>query len=245
MIGPPALGAGPIVRPFFNRGPTGPPPDTIQRTALGTDTQFSAAVASLTIPGLSIPAGSTLMGALAFNNQVAVDDLTIGCGGATENGGVRLFGSGSTYLLRYFYFHMNQAPYSGDLVFDFSTSSGQPTVATAFAISVTGLLDAPLDRNKNAVGTSGTQDSGLTAVTTQAHEYLLCCIATTGKNPTDTRGTWQAGVAAGQRCGGGTSATVDLKEGWAVVNATGTYRAQVTGATSKPYGAMIQTFKGA
>lgn len=237
---PAALGSS-VVRPFYNRGASGPPP--IIRTPLGTASASSGlGISVVTIPGVVVAAGETLIAGICFN-------LPLGAFLSVDVGGVgltvsQLGGSFSVPSLRLVlcYITAAQAPYSGNLVFDFTASAPPPTAAVALASKVSGLTTtAPLDKSILANGVaSSTQDSGLTAATTWASEYINGIIGTDGSFG-DSVGAWQAGMAAGQHI---EAIGPCIKEGWQVVSAIGTYRARVTSATSRRWGARCDTFKG-
>ena len=247
MIAPGAIGAGPIVRPFFNRG--GHPP-VIPLAAntwgpLGTNSSGLGSLASLTLPNIGIAAGETIFSALICDNAVNVDGLTSGsavsfAGVFTNVSGPQLFGAKGLWLC---YLGNNTgSDLYGDWVYDFSTSTGQPDHAVMLCSRVSTLNVAinSLDKSKSATGTSATQDSTLTVLTTQPKEFLWGTIGTAG-NPGDTLGNWQTGFTAGQRA---TISGLDLKEGYNFVLAAGNYRAEVLLATSRQFRAQVTTYKG-
>ena len=241
---PAALGSS-IVRPYYNRGATGPPP--IVRTPLGIiGIPFGPSINTVTIAGVTVAVGETLIAAICYD-FLAGEAVTADVGGAGLTVAQLSLNFGSpTLRMTLFYVTADQAPYSGSLVFDFTSGSAQPTSAAALASKVAGLkTTAPLDKSKTASGTaSGTQDSGLTAATVQASEYINGFIGTQGISG-DTIGTWQAGMAAGQHIeANGVGLGPCIKEGWQVVSAIGTYRAEVLGAIPRRWGARCDTFKG-
>ena len=241
MISPGAIGAGPATRPFYNRAAASGPPPTMAYTAKGVSSVLSAGF-TVTIPAVSIGATDTLFIAVAFDNSANVDDLHVTFNGLAMLSDAALGFTGGKQVQLWLY-RANGTPVSGDVVADFSTSQGQPTVAVMLAASVTLLLQTGtlIDKRKSASGTGTTQDSGLTATTTHAVDFVWDIIATNG-NGSDTRGTWQAGATASQRV---STPGLDLKEAYALVTSTGTYRAEVTGATSRGYAALCEVYKGA
>ncbi len=235
----PAALASSIVRPFYNRGASGPAPITF--TPLGKNVQSGTPLMSLTINGISVSAGETLFAGIVYTPTINVS-MVVDVGGAGLAVSTLQLNFGTARRLVLCYITAAQAPYSGNLVFDFSSGIGFPTEASAVVSKVSQLkLAAPIDKSKTASGAiSGTQDSGLTAATTQATEFIYGLIGTMGVGG-DTVGNWQAGMAAGQSIGGPLTA---IKEGWQAVSSIGTYRAEVTGATPRVWGARCDTFKG-
>lgn len=102
-----------------------------------------------------------------------------------------------------------------------------------------------LDQTAGNTGSSVNADSGLTATTTDANEYLAGAIGVNG--PTgDAAPTWLNSFSAGQRDGttggaAGTNATID--EGFQIVTATAQYKAAATLGTSRSWAAAIATYK--
>lgn len=121
------------------------------------------------------------------------------------------------------------------------------TLAIAMLVSeITNLALVPNDQQTGASGSGTAPSSGATAATTLAKELWWGAIGSEGPQG-DTRGTWQNGFTAAQRVGttGGVAATnVTIDEGYLIVAATGAATAAKTGATSRSWGAQIQTLKG-
>ena len=240
---PGALGCS-VARPYYNRGSTGPPP--INYTPLVTGGQTAGLpINTLSLGAVTVAAGETLFAGLCVDYTIGLlVSLDVGGAGLTAAQVGTSYGSPSLRLIR-FYITAAQAPYSGNLVFDFTGGSVQPVSAAALASKVSGLTPTfPLDRSRNASGgPATTQDSLLTAATSQASEFIYGLIGTQGAQG-DTVGGWQAGMVAGQHFEPGIFVGPCIKEGWQVVNAIGTYGAKVTGATSRRYGARCDTWKG-
>lgn len=244
MISPGAIGAGPIVRPFYNRGGASAPAP-IARTALGTVAEGTADPTP-TIPGITVAAGQAMLAMIAYNNPILGTTLVVDVGGLglTVTQVPLVFGL-TADTLTLCYIEAGIAPYSGDLTFDFSTGMDIPQRAVAYAIKVDGLkVTGALDKSKtniNANIASGTQDSTASAAIVQAKEFIWGNIGTASAAVGDAVGAWQFGLTAGQVA---VVSGLGIKEGFAIVNAVATYRAEVTGATSRRYGARVDTWKG-
>lgn len=241
MIRPGAIGASAIVQPFLARStPSGPV--FPERTLLGTAGQSGAPLLSITLPGVTIPTGAALLVGFLYDNAIAVDFFEITVDATMPTGTAQLlYGVGFNLAANVAWFDPQGFDVAGDLLIDFSGSSGFPLNACLVAILVSDLKSPAIDRTKTAAGgPSTTQDSGLTAATAQAKEFVWGIIGTDGVN-TDTIGTWQAGMAAGANVSAG--GVFQLKEGFQSVNAVSTYRAEVLGGTSRRFGAICITFK--
>lgn len=244
MICPPAIGAGPVVRPFFNRQPAGGPPPDITVTALGSDAETNGGgVSLLDLGSSSLGSTETAFLAVVHNQGVDADNVVYSLNGDPFTTETVLLFNASTYAIHLLSFAMNGTARSGSVLVSFAGSTALPTVAAAFAFKATLMQQvAIVDRIKTGTGNSGTQDSALSAVTTNAHDLIVGAIGTSG-GTTDTLGTWSAPLAALGRAGiaGGTA---DLKVAVGVVAVTAQYRSRVTGATARPYGSICGCYKG-
>lgn len=243
MISGAGIGAGPVVRPFYNRGATGPPPVADLVTLLDSVSD-SGSVANLTSAAVSVGAAETVFVALTFDANTDVDALAVsfdGLGMYTAQPGQPYDGVNNAVYI--FALCMNGTARTGAAVADFSTSSGQPTVAQMSVFKATNVQQAtppPGDKQKRASGSSGTQDSGYTAATTNAHDLVIGAIGCANAAVGDAAGTWADGLVVVDRI---VQTGLDLKVAARYVSATGTYRARVTGATSRPYGAECNVYK--
>lgn len=233
------MGCSPAVRPFYNHTR-----ETIVRTPLGSVSAVDGGgLVDLTLPALTLAATDTLIGLLEYNDPTlgAAPALSIN-GRALTQDVIRAFGVLSRKV-SIWSLPMNGTPEAAqDLIADFSAGD-LPTYIVLMAIKVAGLRQAPapVDRTASAAGgPSTTQASSVTAATSQAHEFLCGLIGTDGL-PVDALGTWDPGWTAGQR----SPANADLKEGWRIVNAVAAYQARLTLATSRRYGGLIATYRGA
>ena len=250
MITPGALGASGAVRPFYNRQPAGGPIETIVYTPLGFNQDAVDVgpffIQTLVSPAFTLNVDDTLLCALCYNNQANVDALTVQLNGVDLNGLVaRTFNTGADWIGQILYLPKGTLRV-GSVIADFSASTGFPTRASILIAKVAGLIPGVSpNRFKAAFGSSGTQDSGLTILTNVTpHQFVWGAIACQG-SVGDTVGAWQAGMAGSQNSTILSAGASWIKEGQQIVNAFGQYRAEVTGATSKPFAAMVATFKGA
>lgn len=248
MIGGGGIGASPMVRPFYNRAASAPAPPAITRTVIGKDSRSSAGGVSIVgVAGVSLAVGDTVIMCLGHLGQP---------GGTTDAWQVSVDGdpcdldltnSFGDYVAEIWSYRVPFALSGITIQVDYSTSINTPYSASVLIAKVTGLNQTfYLDKiNSAAGGPSGTQDSGLTGVTTNGAEFVQGMIVTNGVTA-DTIGTWQASLTAGQN-GGSSSALRPLvvKEGFRITTVTGTQRAQVTGATSRTYAANVATYNPA
>jgi hypothetical protein len=246
VIRPGAIGSSPHVRPFFARGASAPP--VMAYTPLGGNTAFNAGgVATLTLVGVSIGASDTLLCAVAVDNAVNVDGTTVKLNGVSlaVDEAVFLFNASANGVALWS-LRGNGSAVSGNLVADFSASTGEPTRAVILATKVSALLQSGsfIDQHAQANGTATTQGTAATAATTHAVDFAWGIIATNG-NTGETVGAWQNGWTAGQLKGFPTGASLIIKEGYKLLAATGTQQARVTGATSRAFGAHTTVYKGA
>ncbi|HYM66712.1 MAG TPA: hypothetical protein VEW68_05435 [Patescibacteria group bacterium] len=241
MIRGPALGASPCVLPFFKRAPAG---ETIAVTPLGTN--FGSFPTTLSVGPVSLGASDYLLVGTSFQDTSGgnTNVYSVNIGGfnvpldlSTNYG--PLIHVGHVWSVA-----MNGTARAGTVTIDFSLAIAVPDSCTIVVSKATGILQvgAP-DRTASATGSGTTQDSGLTAALAQAHELVYGIIFTTGR-ATDTVGTWTAPLVAGQNAGSGI-VQEQVKEGYAIVTTGGTYRARVTGATNRPWGALCKTYKAA
>lgn len=244
MIGT-RLAASGAVRPFYNRQPVGAA-ETIVRTALGTAYEYESGdpIETITISSLSLAATDTLLVATMHNNLFDADAYSITIDGRYP-GTDRIRATSGNFAVIVWSLPMAGTPIVGqDLVLSFAGSTDYPSILAMLAIKVAGLRQspAPFDRAASAGATGSTQDSGYTSTVAQAHMFLWGIIGTEGSTA-DSLGTWDASWLAGQRAGG---TFCDLKEAsWIVNSAPTTYRARLTGATSRPYGAICAAYSAA
>ena len=115
---PGALGCS-VARPYYNRGSTGPPP--INYTPLVTGGQTAGLpINTLSLGAVTVAAGETLFAGLCVDYTIGLlVSLDVGGAGLTAAQVGTSYGSPSLRLIR-FYITAAQAPYSGNLVFDFT-----------------------------------------------------------------------------------------------------------------------------
>ncbi len=217
---------------------------TITRTASGG---ASSKTSSTTLTQfITAAAGSSLV------VTSAVQDGTIGVSAVAWNGATftsqnGFSGSGITCDI----WVANNVPAGTNVLMTVTYTAA--VVAKAFAVSeISGWPSgsAVVDRNLlptpgGAGGTSVNADSGLTATTTDANEYLAGNVSVNG--PTgDGAPTWLNSFSAGQRLGttgGGAASNCTVNEGFRIVSATAQYKAAATLATSRNWAASIVTLK--
>ncbi len=240
MIGGSPIGAGAIVRPFYNRPPAAAPP-AIARTLVGSDRTLPDPTTGISVPS-DIPAGALVLAATCYNNRGAAGTITPSF--ITDGRAVGLinqfFPGADTTLITYALALGGTGISAGDFL-EWNFTAGLPTQIGMLCIYVTGLAANVMDRDASNTGAGTDQDSGLTAATTVADEFVWGTIGTNGRQ-IDAVGAWQAGLAAGVHVGG-TAVGADLKEGFAVVAATGQYRSRVTGATSRDWASYCQCWR--
>ncbi len=241
MIGA-GIGAGAVVRPFYNRsGPGGTP---IPQDGL----PHQLDQASSTVSPLSLSSGPIIAGAadsvfllLSYNNAPNVDSVVVTFAGNPFLSSSIVSFNGAQNQGQIYWFPMNGTPLTGSVLVDFSGSTAPPNGAAMIVLGCSGLLQTSLlDRTKNGSGSSGSQTSGASAATTHAHDLILGLISTSGVYPTDTRGNWTAPNVAFTRYG---NSQVDMKVSSYTVAVTGAQTVALTGASSRPYGAQMAAFK--
>lgn len=138
------------------------------------------------------------------------------------------------------YFLNVSAGATASLVITSSAGTGRISVT---ATTVAGLASNAVDKSATNTGSGTTPNSGLTATTTVALEYIAGAVATLGPN-TDSLGTWGGGFAAAQAIGSNTGSNdVECSEGNATQAATQAWNAQKTAITSRSWAVACQTFK--
>jgi hypothetical protein len=236
-----------MVRPFYNRGGSVP----IIRTFLDRiGTRNLLGVPSLTLGPLVLGATHTLLVALAYDQFASgALDVTTFNGNPMNLAASVVDGALADYNHLIYYLPMLGVATTANLVADFSTGVVNPKNAAMIAIRVSGLQQAPLANDQNQTnappGPSGTQDSGFTANTAWAREFVWGSIMTNGAYPGDVAGLWTAPLVAGQRIGTTPFPAIDLKEGYFTASAIAAFRSRITGATSRTYSSICSTFRGA
>lgn len=213
----------------------------IARTARGTGQ--AKAVSSLTISGVTVATGSSLVVAVMFDNsltevnEVSFDGVPFTQTPASAPSALQ---ECTVFLLE------NCSGTTADVIVDF----GGITVVyvAALVVEVSGVVTSGATDQYVGAGGSGTSpSSGNTATTTQAKELLLGFVGTEGPG-SDVAGSWSGSFSDGQYVGttGGTaSQNSTISEGFRVVSSTGAYAAAKTGITSRAWAATIITMKEA
>ncbi len=241
MIGGGPIGAGGAVRPFYNRGAAAPAPPAIARVVIGSDDSLPDTTSIFV--GADIPAGALVLCAICYDNRFLVGAVspafvTDGRSPAMTNS----FGFGVDSVVNTYALALGGTGISAGDALNWTWPISQPSAVGALAIYVTGLAVPALDKTASASGAGKDQDSGLTAATAVANEFVWGIIGTNGRQA-DVVGAWQAGLAAGIH-EGYPVVPADCKEGFAIVAAIGQQRARVTGATNRDWAAICETWRG-
>ena len=238
MIGP-MFGAGPA-RGFYNRGggPASP------RRALGTATSNGSPL-SLSLNGLSLIGAETLLVGIVNDNRVNATPFTVSFAGLSKNQTQQDISENfsTTWATWIYSFGMGGTPRAGNLVVDWSGAPATPTRCAILAVAVNSITNpVATDRLPVGAGTSTTQGTAVSANTAQAVEFFWGVIGTVA-GAGDTRGNWSNSWSAGQRAYLSAPLGVDLKEGYFFATSIQTVQAQVTGATSRAFGACGASYK--
>jgi hypothetical protein len=214
----------------------------IVRTALGTNSGKPPGNPWTALSGIAVADGASIL--------VAMGATLGGIPTATWNGismtldaAVSSQTATSTYIFRL----DNVTGATGNVIIT------QPNLATSsaamFAIQVAGLTANSFDKTAGVSNAgSTTPNSGATAATAVANEFLLGIISTNGPIA-DTVPTWGGDTAtAGQRVGttGGSATTNEvLAEGFSIQSVIGARTSSATGITSRAWSCLITTYQGA
>jgi hypothetical protein len=118
----------------------------------------------------------------------------------------------------------------------------------ASVVKCTGIADSPVDKSQKGTGTGTSPSSGATSTTVQAAELVVGAVGTMGP-VADTAGSWAGSFAPGDaknRVGaGGSGNGATVSDAFVVVATTGAMTASKSGITSREWGALVITFKGA
>ena len=230
----------PAVRPFYARGPGG-----IVTYALGAAAYTTGAlVYTMTV---SLGATDTLLVGIGYDGVIlgASAQVTID-GNALAGVLSQIYDAALNSSVEMWEIPLNGTAVSGGtLAVDFTTVGVAPANLGIVARGVTALQQAPdpFDVGNNNFGNSATPDSGLTPMTAIANEFVYGVISARG-TAGDLAGAWQGGFVTGQRAA--TAALgVDIRDGWLLPAATGTFKARQTGCTLRRWGALCGTYLGA
>ncbi len=215
--------------------PPSTPPPTVSAAIVSSGVAVVATASSAQITGIAYEAGDVFvvwgLGDQASNDfHIEACDVDL----AAESEVASLGASSLLFVAVY----RPTAPGTGSV--RFTSATVDPKIGVGYQL-VRGLAAAPVDKKVRATGSSASPDSGNTATTTQASEFLAGAVLTEGP-PADAAGTWADAFVADARAGA-TPATLSL--GHKGVAATGAYRAAKTGITARPWAAYLITLKAA
>ncbi|HEY6231359.1 MAG TPA: hypothetical protein VIW64_08845 [Pyrinomonadaceae bacterium] len=212
----------------------------ITRTAKGT--AQNKGVSSLTLTGVSISAGTSIVVGITSDGGTNAAAGDVVWNGHNLSPDRYVEATGTAAFTEIWSLH-NCPAETGSVVVNQGTTGAIAFFVTQldFGAGVTGQFD----KDAIAKGSGTSPSSGATATTTAADEILIGAVGTNGPNG-DTAGTWSNSFNAGQRLGstGGSGTTNEtVSEGYLVVASTGTYTAAKTGITSRTWQAAIATYK--
>jgi hypothetical protein len=187
---------------------------------------------------VSVPGGAMLICMYANSNNSIFGGLTIDLGGTLlnldSNDGALSANVGGGFFSRFFPSAVINARLR------LTQTDLQATHIGFWALYARSITGA--DQSNRGTGTSTGSDTG-PITPTKNHELVLANVVTNGRN-IDTLGTWGGGFNAFQRQGSGATVAVDQKMATQIIAAGGAQDASITGATSRNWVAMIQSYKG-
>ena len=197
----------------------------------------------VTITGQSVPAGNTVVVAIALDSYVGDPDPQCSDqAGNTYNTDVNTPLADNTFRVTVFSAHITNALSVGDTITVTHTSlnASAMSVNEFFGLASSG----PLDQIQSATGSSTAPSSGNTAMTTQADELLFGAIAVEGP-VTDafTVGTGYTALTRQGTTGGSAASNMTINPEFRIVSSIGTYTADGTLGTSRDWAAGISTYK--
>lgn len=207
------------------------------RTALGT--QKAANATSLTLTNVAVAVGETIIVAVGVSGASGASPT-----GVTWNGQALTLADASdqanvSTIAAIYYKKITTGGGTGSVVASFDIADD----VALFALKHDTLADSPFDKGAaNDDTTTTAADSGNTATTAQADEFLVGAICTSGPT-TDGVPTWLNSFTAGQRDGNFGGNNVTLNEGYHTVSSAAAYKAAATLATARDWASVIATFK--
>lgn len=201
-------------------------PRTPVVTALGTAGDED--VKSLSIPGVTLKAGETL---LVSTNDEGEDAKVTWNGISLHQDIASTTGNGCYTKIFSLYIASGGA---GDIVA--SHTIGDLSVN---ASSVTNLARSALDKAKAGNGVGTNPSSGATPMTTRANEFLWGAIGYASNG--SASGVWSDGFTSGGQFTF-TGDTGGVEDGYRIVSSTGTFAAAKTGGAKDGWSALIATY---
>jgi len=241
MIG---LGVSPVL-PNLATG-SSVPAGTVTRTPRGSVGSTEGFALVQTLPGVSVDAGCWLLVAYAFSNPDGADLASIKLG-TTALSLIESQAGGAGEELHLYGKHFAAAA-SGTVTAQHNESSDGPAARAMVAIQVSGLAEDAVDKTADDAGSGTTISSGLTAETSQAHEYVVG-LATVVHTSAAIAWTEASGLSAGYSQVQGIldeplGDLIELNEGYDVTTVAAAQKAEAT-VQSNLWTAIVATFKAA
>lgn len=214
----------PTAWPFFKRRSTSYPP---VRTALGTVYDGVLGIGLIQLFGINLAAGDTLLVATANDATVATGSIAVDIDGNALTVDANLASSTALRGMVHRYFAVT--PIVGGTI-TAQSSSGGSTNFGMVASKVSGLTGV-LNESKTGqfTTTQNPQTVGTAVYPFVGFHYGFVC---TNGCTADTLGTWLNSYTAGQRDGGAAPLSLDMKEGFRVINGVAA-RTQIQLQTSR------------
>jgi hypothetical protein len=195
-------------------------------TALGTTGNED--VRSLTIPGITLKAGDTLL--VSSNDEG--DNAKVTWNGISLHQDIASTNGNGSYA-KIFSLYVASGG-TGDIVATHPVGD-----LSINASSVTNLAPAALDRTKAGNGVGTDPSSGATPITTKANEFLWGAIGYASNDAQS--GVWSDGFTSGGQFTF-TGDTGGVEDGYKIVTSTGAFTAAKTGVTKDGWSALIATY---
>lgn len=186
--------------------------------------------ASVSIPGVTLKAGETLL--VSTNDEA--NDAAVTWNGAAMHEDITAHGSSSGCYTKIFSLYSASGG-TGEVMA--SHVSGGDLSMNAY--TVTNLAPSALDKTKAGQGNGTNPASGATPVTAKANELLWGVMGYASNSAAS--GVWSDGFTSGGQSSysGDTGA---IEDGYKIVSSTGAYAAAKTGVTKDGWNAVIATY---
>jgi hypothetical protein len=185
-------------------------------------------VRSLSIPGVTLKAGETLL--VSSNDEG--DDAKVIWNGISLHQDIASTNGNGCYTKIFSLYSASGG--TGDIVA--SHTVGDLSIN---ASSVTNLAPSALDKARAGHGVDTNPSSGATPITTKANEFLWGAIGYASTSAAS--GVWSEGFTSGGQFTY-TGDTGGVEDGYKIVSSTGTFAAAKTGAAKDGWSALIATY---
>ena len=186
-------------------------------------------VRSLSIPGVTLKAGETLL--VSSNDEG--DDATVTWNGVSPHQDITSSGRCGCYTKIFSLYTASGG--TGDIVASHA-SAGDLSIN---ASSVTNLAPSALDKTKAGQGDGTNPSSGATPITTKANELLWGVVGYASASAAS--GVWSEGFTSGGQFTF-TGDTGGVEDGYKIVSSTGAFAAAKTGTAKDGWSALIATY---